>query len=554
MSSSPMSSHAIVVGAGLAGLVAAAELVAAGKTVTILEQEPEASFGGQAWWSFGGLFLVDSPEQRRMGIRDSFELARQDWFGSAGFDRAEDNWPRQWAEAYLQFAAEEKRAWLRERGVGFFPVVGWAERGGYTATEHGNSVPRFHITWGTGPGILAPFIAAVREGVEKGLVSLRFRHRVDELILEGGAVVGARGAVLADDDAERGGPSNRDVVGDFEARGQATIVTSGGIGGNHDLVRQQWPKRMGEPPKHLLSGVPAHVDGRMLSITEQAGAHLINGDRMWHYVEGITNYAPVWPQHGIRILPGPSSIWLDATGHRLPVPLFPGFDTLGTLEHIVSTGYDYSWFVLTQAIIEKEFALSGSEQNPDLTGKSIRELLKQRLGKGATGPVEAFKEKGVDFVVADTLEQLLRGMQELAPDVPIDAALVREQIEARDRELANDFSKDSQINAIRQARRYRGDKLIRVASPHRILDPKAGPLIGVKLHILTRKSLGGIETDLSGRALDPSGVAVPGLYAAGEASGFGGGGMHGYRSLEGTFLGGCLFSGRTAGRSAASLA
>ena len=554
MPATPSTSHAIVIGAGLAGLVAAAELVAAGKSVTILEQEPEASFGGQAWWSFGGLLLIDSPEQRRMGIRDSYDLARQDWFASAGFDREEDDWPQRWAEAYLQFAAGEKRSWLRERGVSFFPVVGWAERGGYTATGHGNSVPRFHITWGTGPGILAPFIAAVRQGVDDGLVTLKFRHRVDELIVEGGAVVGARGAVLADDPAERGAPSNRDVVGEFEARAEATIVSSGGIGGNHDLVRAQWPTRMGEPPKHMLSGVPAHVDGRMLGISETAGAHLINGDRMWHYVEGITNYAPVWPKHGIRILPGPSSIWLDATGRRLPVPLFPGFDTLGTLEHIVSTGYDYSWFVLTQSIIEKEFALSGSEQNPDLTGKSVRELLRQRLGKGATEPVEAFKEKGEDFIVADTLDELLRRMQELTPDVAIDAARVRLEIESRDRELANDFSKDSQINAIRQARHYRGDKLIRVAPPHRILDPKAGPLIAVKLNILTRKSLGGIETDLSGRALGADGSPIPGLYAAGEASGFGGGGVHGYRSLEGTFLGGCLFSGRTAGRAAAGRA
>ncbi|MDO7882349.1 FAD-binding dehydrogenase [Antiquaquibacter soli] len=551
MPAAPSTSHAIVIGAGLAGLVAAAELVAAGKTVTILEQEPEASFGGQAWWSFGGLFFVDSPEQRRMGIRDSYELARQDWFGSAGFDRPEDNWPRQWAEAYLQFAAGEKRAWLRERGVSFFPVVGWAERGGYTATGHGNSVPRFHITWGTGPGILEPFIRAVREGVDRGLVTLKFRHRVDELVVENGAVVGARGAVLADDAAERGAASNRDVVGDFEARAEATIVASGGIGGNHDLVRQQWPTRMGEPPKHMISGVPAHVDGRMLGISERAGAHLINGDRMWHYVEGITNYAPVWPKHGIRILPGPSSIWLDATGSRLPVPLFPGFDTLGTLEHLVTTGYDHSWFVLTQSIIEKEFALSGSEQNPDLTGKSVRELLRQRLGKGATEPVEAFKAKGEDFVVANTLDELLAGMQALTPDVPIDAERVRLEIEARDRELTNRFSKDSQINAIRQARNYRGDKLIRVAAPHRILDPKAGPLIAVKLNILTRKSLGGIETDLSGRALSADGAVIPGLFAAGEASGFGGGGVHGYRALEGTFLGGCLFSGRTAGRAAA---
>ena len=547
------SSDAIVVGAGLAGLVAAAELVAAGRHVTIVDQEPEASLGGQAWWSFGGLFFVDSPEQRRMGIHDSPDLARQDWFGSAGFDRDdEDHWGRQWADAYLDFAAGEKRAWLRERGVSFFPVVGWAERGGDTATGHGNSVPRFHITWGTGPGLLEPFVAAVRRGVEAGLVTLKFRHRVDELIVENGAVVGVRGRVLAPDAGERSVASNRDVVGDFEHRAGATIVASGGIGGNHDLVRAQWPARLGTPPTQMLSGVPAHVDGRMLGISEHAGARLVNGDRMWHYVEGITNYAPVWARHGIRILPGPSSLWLDAAGRRLPVPLFPGFDTLATLTHLRATGHDHSWFVLTQSIIEKEFALSGSEQNPDLTGKSVRELLRQRLGKGATEPVEAFKAKGEDFVVADSLEELLDGMQAASPEVVIDRGLVRLEVEARDRELRNPFAKDAQITAIRQARHYRGDRLIRVAKPHRLLDPAAGPLIAVKLHVLTRKSLGGIQTDLQSRALDATGTPIPGLYAAGEASGFGGGGVHGYRSLEGTFLGGCLFSGRAAGRAAAN--
>ena len=540
----------LIVGAGLAGLVAAAELVDAGKKVTILEQEPEANFGGQAWWSFGGIFLIDSPEQRRLGVHDSVELARQDWFASAGFDRDEDAWPKKWAEAYLDFAAGEKRSWLHHQGVRFFPVVGWAERGGYTALGHGNSVPRFHITWGTGPGVLAPSVRRVRAGVDSGLVTLRFRHRVDELIVQGGAVVGARGAILAPDAAERGAPSSREITGEFELQASAVIVTSGGIGGNHDLVREQWPSRLGTPPKTMLSGVPAHVDGRMLGISEQAGAHLINGDRMWHYVEGIENYAPVWARHGIRILPGPSSIWLDATGHRLPVPLFPGFDTLGTLEHIVASGYDHSWFVLTQKIIEKEFALSGSEQNPDFTNKDFR-LLAKRLKSGAPGPVETFTRKGADFVVARTLDELLAGMQKLSPDIPIDTARVHQEIEGRDRELANDFSKDAQVNALRQARRYRGDKLIRVAAPHRILDPKAGPLIAVKLHILTRKSLGGIETDLQGRALSATGEPIPGLYAAGEVSGFGGGGMHGYRSLEGTFLGGCLFSGRVAGRAVA---
>jgi predicted oxidoreductase len=542
---------AIVIGAGLSGLVAASELIAAGKRVIILEQEPEASFGGQAWWSFGGLFLVDSPEQRRMGVHDSVELARQDWDASAGFDRDDDVWGRRWAEAYLAFAAGEKRAWLREKGVRFFPVVGWAERGGYTATGHGNSVPRFHIVWGTGPGVLEPFIREVRAGVAAGLVELRFRHRVDELIVEDGAVVGASGSILAPDSAERGAPSNRDSTGDFSVRAGAVIVTSGGIGGNHELVRAAWPAWLGTAPTEMLSGVPAHVDGRMLAISQRAGANSINSDRMWHYVEGITNYAPVWDKHGIRILPGPSSLWFDATGARLPVPLFPGFDTLGTLEHLRATGHDHSWFVLTQSIIEKEFALSGSEQNPDLTGRSVPLMIRQRVGSGATPPVEAFKAKGADFVVADTLDELFEGMRRLSPDVEIDTALIRREIEARDRELDNDFGKDAQITAMRGARKYRGDKLIRVATPHRILDPKHGPLIAVKLHVLTRKSLGGLQTDLEARVLDITGVPIPGLYAAGEVAGFGGGGVHGYRALEGTFLGGCLFSGRVAGRAVA---
>ncbi|MGW1973800.1 FAD-binding dehydrogenase, partial [Streptomyces tubercidicus] len=370
----------VVVGAGLAGLVATAELADAGRKVILLDQEPESNFGGQAFWSFGGLFLVDSPEQRRMRIKDSRELALQDWMGTAGFDRPEDDWPRKWAEAYVDFAAGEKRSWLHAQGLRFFPLVGWAERGGYLATGHGNSVPRFHITWGTGPGVVAPFARRVREAVAKGLVELRFRHRVTALTTTGGAVDGVAGEVLVDSDTERGRPSSREIRSEFRLGAQAVIVTSGGIGGNHDLVRQAWPQRLGTPPAKLLSGVPAHVDGLMLGIAEEAGGHLINGDRMWHYTEGIENWNPIWARHGIRILPGPSSLWLDATGKRLPVPLFPGFDTLGTLEHIMRTGHEYTWFVLTQKIIEKEFALSDSEQNPDLTGKSVREVLRRRSG------------------------------------------------------------------------------------------------------------------------------------------------------------------------------
>ncbi|MCW2567268.1 MAG: fumarate reductase/succinate dehydrogenase flavoprotein domain protein [Mycobacterium sp.] len=541
----------IVVGGGLAGLVATAELAAAGRRVLLLDQESEANLGGQAHWSFGGLFLVDSPEQRRLGVRDSPELAWQDWLGTAGFDRdREDHWPRQWARAYVDFAAGEKRSWLHGLGVRFFPVVGWAERGGYAATGPGNSLPRFHITWGTGPGVVAPFERRVREAAERGLVTFGFRHRVDGLTTTGGVVDGVRGTVLAPGTESRGRPTSREAVGEFAYRAQAVVVTSGGIGGNPDLVRRNWPARLGSPPERMLTGVPAYVDGRMLAITEAAGGHLVNQDRMWHYTEGITNWDPIWPGHGIRILPGPSSLWFDATGERLPVPLFPGFDTLGTLEHIVRTGHDHTWFVLNQKIIEREFALSGSEQNPDLTGKDVRQLLRRVL-PGAPGPVEAFKRNGADFVVAEHLGELVAGMNRLTDRPLLDADHLERQIVARDRELANPFTKDLQVTAVRGARRYRGDRLIRVATPHRLLDPKARPLIAVKLHLLTRKTLGGLETDLSGQVLRPDGSPLPGVYAAGEVAGFGGGGMHGYRSLEGTFLGGCLFSGRQAGRAAA---
>ncbi|MFD3314692.1 FAD-binding dehydrogenase [Streptomyces sp. NPDC058656] len=540
----------IVIGAGLAGLAATAELVDAGRKVILLDQEPEQSIGGQAHWSFGGLFFVDSPEQRRMRIKDSHALALQDWMGTAGFDRPEDHWPRKWAEAYVDFAAGEKRSWLHKQGVRWFPVVGWAERGGYDANGHGNSVPRFHITWGTGPGLVAPFERRVRAGVARGLVQLKFRHRVTGLSRSAGDVDTVSGEVLEPSDILRGQASGRAVAGAFEFRAQAVIVTSGGIGGNHDLVRANWPERLGAPPERMISGVPAHVDGEMLGIAEGAGARLINRDRMWHYTEGIQNWNPIWEKHGIRILPGPSSLWLDARGKRLPVPLFPGFDTLGTLEHIMKTGYDYTWFVLDQKIIGKEFALSGSEQNPDLTGKSVKGVF-QRARADVPGPVQAFMDKGVDFVVERDLGALVRGMNALTKESLIDEGELRREITARDREIANPFTKDLQVTAIRGARAYLGDKLIRTATPHRILDPKAGPLIAVRLNILTRKTLGGLETDLSSQVLTEGGDPLSGVYAAGEAAGFGGGGVHGYRSLEGTFLGGCLFSGRAAGRAAA---
>jgi predicted oxidoreductase len=556
-----LSAEVIVVGAGLAGLVATAELVAAGKRVLLLDQEPEANLGGQAFWSLGGLFLVNSPEQRRVRIKDSFELAWSDWQGSAGFDRPEDAWPRRVARAYVEFAAEEKRAWLYAKGVRVVPSVGWAERGSGDASGHGNSVPRFHLAWGTGPGVVKPFEDLVRQGVADGLVTFAFRHRVDELVVTDGAVQGVSGSVLKPSWVARGVASSRTVVGEFSAQAPAVIITSGGIGHNFELVRKYWPERMGSPPTTMIAGVPEHVDGRMLEIAERAGAGWIGRDRMWHYVEGIRNWNPIWGQHGIRILPAPSSLWIDAAGDRLPEPLLPGFDTLATLEHIGKSGYDYTWFILTRKIIEKEFALSGSEQNPDITNKSISQTLRTRLLPGVPGPIQAFMDQGRDFVVERDLDQLVAGMNALAArdaaetgtQAPtLELEHIREQVVARDRQLDNPYGKDFQIMAIRAGRRFITDRMQRIAAPHKLLDPAAGPLIAVKLNILTRKTLGGLHTDLEARVLDASEEPISGLYAAGEVAGFGGGGMHGYNALEGTFLGGCLFSGRSAGRAVAA--
>ncbi|MFD4725326.1 FAD-binding dehydrogenase [Streptomyces seoulensis] len=553
-----MDADVIVVGAGLAGLVAAHELTSRGRKVALLDQENAANLGGQAFWSLGGLFLVDSPEQRRLGVKDSLDLAWNDWRGSAGFDRLddEDSWAVRWARAYVEFAAGEKRSWLRGHGIELLPTVGWAERGDLRADGHGNSVPRFHIAWGTGTGVVEPFARYARQAARDGLLTFHHRHRVDELLIDGTTARGVRGTLLAPDDSPRGVASSRETAGEFELTAQAVVLTTGGIGANHDIVRRYWPERLGTPPADMVTGVPAYVDGRMLDISAEAGVRLVNRDRMWHYTEGLANWDPVWPGHGIRVLPGPSSIWLDALGRRLPDPCLPGYDTLGTLRHLRTTediaGHDHSWFVLTRKIIEKEFALSGSEQNPDITAKDRKAVLRARiLGKGAPRPVQAFLDKGADFVTAGTIEELVGKMNGLTGQALLDPAEVRRQIEARDLQMANPYSKDSQVQGIRNARRYIGDRLGRVAAPHRILDPEAGPLIGVRLRVLTRKTLGGIQTDLDSRALGPDGSPVDGLYAAGEVAGFGGGGVHGYNALEGTFLGGCLFSGRAAGRAAA---
>jgi predicted oxidoreductase len=549
-----MDSDVVVVGAGLSGLVAAHELAAADRSVILLDAEPLGSVGGQAHWSLGGLFMVNSPEQRRLRIRDSEELALADWLGSAAFDRAEDYWPRRWAEAYVHFAAGEQRSWLHGMGVRWFPLIQWAERGGYPTPGHGNSVPRFHITWGTGPAVVEPFAKSVMNSRRADPV----RHQVTSLEVDDSGVR-VSGQILAPTDLPRGVHTSRTAVGEFAFSAQAVVVASGGIGGNLDMIRQNWPAEWGPAPQRMIAGVPDHVNGSMLKVTEAAGGRVINPDRMWHYPEGIANHSPIWSHHGIRILAGPSALWLDARGQRFPAPLFPGFDALGALRHVIGTGYDYSWFVLDQATLSTEIALSGSEQNGDLTGKNLR-LLAGRVRPGPTPEVRAFQERGVDFLAAGSVLELAAQMNQLVGEHLVDGESLQQLIEARDLQVRSGLGKDPQIVATAAARRFVGDRMMRVVTPHELLDPKdpgvgragsGGPLIAIRLHVLTRKTLGGLETDLDGRALRPDGSALPGVYAVGEAAGFGGGGVHGYRALEGPFLGGCLFTGRTAGQALA---
>jgi uncharacterized protein len=539
----------LVIGAGLAGLVAAIEAARRGRDVILIDQEGPQSIGGQAYWSLGGLFMVDTPEQRRIGIKDSQELAYSDWIGSAQFDRPEDKYPRLWAEKYIEFSSGSMREWLRKKGLKWFPSIGWAERGGGQAGGHGNSVPRFHLTWGTGVGVVEPFVAEVNQLIANRKIKVIFRYRATDLVMIGGNVAGITGEILAEDVSLRGQSTNRVVKTEFEILAENSILSSGGIGGNLELVKKFWPsERLGNIPKFLISGVPDYVDGKIQQRASELGVSLINIDRMWHYTEGIRNWNSIWPNHGIRILSGPSPMWFDALGDRLPAPCMPGFDTLETLKNILKTGYDYSWMILTQKIIEKEFVLSGSEQNPDFTSKSWLKVLSARLGKGAPEAIESFKKFGDDFVISDNLRDLVNGMNEKENKVKISYENLKQQITDRDMQVNNKFSKDAQIIALHGARKYLGDKILRTATPHKLLDSRNGPLIAIRLNILTRKSLGGIQTDLTGQALNNEGNLINGLFAAGEVAGFGGGGYHGYNALEGTFLGGCMFSGLIAGK------
>jgi predicted oxidoreductase len=536
-----MSSHAykadvVVIGGGLAGIAAAIELLDLNKSVVLIERGPEDRFGGLARISFGGIFIVGSPEQKRSHINDNADLALRDWIRYGELDQSA-RWPRQWAEAYVTRCNEDVRGWLRERGVRFFPVVHWVERGLH---ETGNSVPRFHMVWGTGQGLIHALLANVKTHPNRKGLTLKFRHRVTELTTVGGNIVGCAG--ITED--------SREV---FEATGDAVVIASGGFAGNLDLVRQHWFRPWGEPPDLLLNGSHPGADGAMHGLAERHGAMVTNLDKMWLYAAGVHHWKPAHDNHGISLVPPKSALWVNHEGRRMgPPALVASFDTRYLVETICGQRKKYSWQVLNWKIAKKELAVSGSEFNAAIRDKKLLKFLLE-LVFGNPRLVRDFINNCEDFVAANSVRDLAKQMNALAGTSDVNADLLEGEVRSYDANIERGkwLHNDDQLRRIAHARQYRGDR-IRTCKFARIDDPAARPLIAIREFILTRKNLGGIQTDLQSRALGHDGEPVPGLYAVGEAAGFGGGGMHGLRSLEGTFLGGCVFSGRLAARSIAT--
>jgi predicted oxidoreductase len=519
-----------VIGAGIAGLVVALELLNHGRDVLLLDRCYDHELGGLAREAFGGMFMVDTPEQKRSGIKDSHRLALDDWLRVAGFEE-EDVWPRRWAEQYVTRARDDVGRWLKSIGVKFFPVVNWAERGVY---GDGNSVPRFHLTWGTGKRLVDASWAAIEAHPRRSSLELRLRTKATRLVEVGGEIVG-----LHTEPEEGGDPT--------EIAANAVVVAAGGVGGNLDLVRKEWPDNLGSPPEHILMGSHYYADAAMHDEVKRIGGNVTHIDRMWNYADAVHHPEPKRPLHGLKLIPPRSGVMLDPTGWRYaPVPVMPTFDAYYALERMCEDERKYSWLICNWKIAARELDVSGGEHNPAIRDRKLIPFLLSVL-RGKPDLVKYFVDGCPDFVTADSLPELARKMEEVAGNGALDAALMEREVRRYDDTLARGGAlwNDDQIRRIAQLRNWRGDRL-RTAKFQQITDPKAGPLLAIRLQVMARKSLGGIQTDLSSRVLRPDGSVVGGLYAVGEAAGFGGGNLHGKRSLEGTFLGGCVFSARIA--------
>jgi predicted oxidoreductase len=552
--------EAIVVGAGLAGLVCTLELLRSGHSVLLLDRCAPHELGGLAREAFGGMFMVDSPEQRRSRIADSEQLALEDWLRIAELEPG-DEWPRRWAEQYVTRARDDVGGWLRTLGVRFFPVVNWAERGNF---GDGNSVPRFHLTWGTGKALVEAVWGAIERDPRRAALEVRFGARVGELIVEdGGRVVGVR-VVAKDEDRGRlsGRPGGEETAsadpsadapaadGFYEARAtKAIVIAAGGIGGNAELVRRVWPtEELGSPPRRLLMGSHPYADGALHEEVERVGGNVTHLSRMWNYADAVRHPRPQRPDHGLKLIPPRSGLMFNPDGRRYgPTAVMPTFDAYAALERMCEDERKYSWLICNWKIAKRELDVSGSQHNPHLRERRpVRFLLGVLLGKPRQ--LRHFLDGSPDFVEADSLAELARKMNEVTGEAAIDAEVLAAEVGRYDASIGRGkgLFNDDQLRRIAQLRNWRGDRL-RTSKFQRIVDPKAGPLIAIRLQVMARKSLGGIQTDLGCRVLrGEDGEPIAGLYAVGEAAGFGGGGMHGKRSLEGTFLGGCVFTGRLA--------
>lgn len=528
----------IIVGGGIAGIITALELLDSGKKITIIDRDSENNFGGLAKWAFGGMFFVDTKHQRRGGITDSVELAKRDWFSFAEFDEKE-YWGKKWAEQYIHLCTEHAYKWLKKRGISFFPVINWVERG---LLQPGNSVPRFHIVWGTGWELTKVFIQHLHNHPKASQVEYLFEHRVSDLIVENQKVVGVRGK---EEQSET----------EFTAMGDIVVVATGGINGSIEKVRANWFPTWGEAPKVILNGAHQYALGDLHDATERQNGSVVNLEKQWNYAAGIRHYKPQKKDHGLSLVPCKSALWLNYEGRRFgPMPLITSFDTRYLVERICQEPVKYSWQVLNRKIAYKEFAISGSEHNELVRDKKFLKFITQTLLFGNKKLVEKIIKECEDVIVAYSVEELVEKMNDLTGENHVELAHVKEAILTYDAQIDRgpSFHNDEQLRRIAHARQYRGDR-VRTCNFQKINDSKAMPLIAIREFILSRKSLGGIQTDLQGRVLskpDLNGQQTPleGLYAVGEAAGFGGGGMHGHRSLEGTFLGGCVITARVAAR------
>jgi hypothetical protein len=531
--SDPARADVIVVGAGLAGLVTTLELLERDdRRVLLVDRCAPQEVGGLAREAFGGMFMVDTPEQRFSRVSDSVDLALEDWLRVADFDD-EDEWPRRWAQEYVTRARDDVGAWLKRYGVRFFPVVNWAERGVY---GDGNSVPRFHLTWGCGQALVDAIWAAIERSPNRSRLEVRFRARVSELLIGEGVVTGCR--IMSGEGSET------------EVHADQVVIAAGGVGGNLDIVRRNWPPELGRPPAEILMGSHYYADGAMHEQVERIGGNVTHISRMWNYADAVRHPNPARPLHGLKLIPPRSGLVLDPTGRRYgPIPLIPTFDAYYALQRMCEDERGYYWMICNWKIARRELDVSGSQYNPAIRNKQvIRFLLSILLGKPTL--VEHFVKRCPDFVAADSLPELGARMREVMGDGALDVATMEQEVSRYDATIARGkpLFNDDQLRRIAQLRNWRGDRL-RTCEFQPIVDEKAMPLIAIRMTVMARKSLGGIQTDLESRVLRPDGTTIDGLYAVGEAAGFGGGGMHGRRSLEGTFLGGCVFSGRLAARS-----